>query len=174
MCAAVPAVPRVGRCRVRGTALLVYTSVCVSNYEHHTVYFHKILTHPRAHASTLQLELQATFSSVHSCWRQEAALRTSASDRPLPSPPGSPRSRPQPRAPRAAPRGPAPRALPPAARSSPPTHAPTPEGACTPRAFGRSGVLPRGGQALVGGHGSVHTGHRGARPASPHGVVRLS
>ena len=73
-----------------------------------------------------------TCSSVHSYWRQEAALRASASGRPLPSPLGPPRSRLQPRALRASPRCPAPRACPPAAPAPRPRRAPTPEGTCTP------------------------------------------
>ena len=76
--------------------------------------------------------LVTTCSSVHSYRRQEAALRASASGRPLPSPLGPPRSRLQPRALRASPRCPAPRACPPAARAPRPRRAPTPEGTCTP------------------------------------------
>ena len=76
--------------------------------------------------------LVTTCSSVHSYRRQEAALRASASGRPLPSPLGPPRSRLQPRALRASPRCPAPRACPPAARAPRPRRAPTPEGTCNP------------------------------------------
>ena len=130
---------------VRSRAYLSARTIPLSTYNPHRSAQPPSICAPERESAEVQVQLHTHFtlstlvttcSSVHSYRRQEAALRASASGRPLPSPLGPPRSRLQPRALRASPRCPAPRACPPAARAPRPRRAPTPEGTRTPHMHG--------------------------------------